>query len=85
MSSHQRNRTDRAVQGDPDAISGRSTGNYMPYTPNTERFLAELAALKPKTLAAMHGSSFVGDGEKALLDLGPVLKEGRCCRLEMRH
>lgn len=49
--------------------------NYMPYTPNTERFLTELAALKPKTLAAMHGSSFVGDGERALLDLGPVLKE----------
>ena len=49
--------------------------NYMPYTPNTKRLLAELAALKPKTLAAMHGSTFVGDGEKALLDLGPVLKE----------
>jgi flavorubredoxin len=49
--------------------------NYMPYTPNTECLLAKLAALKPKTLAAMHGSSFVGDGEKALLDLGPVLKE----------
>jgi hypothetical protein len=47
----------------------------MPYTPNTQRFLAELAALKPKTLAAMHGSSFVGDGSKALLDLDPVLKE----------
>ena len=49
--------------------------NYMPYTPNTERLLAELATLKPKTLAAMHGSSFIGDGSKALLDLGPVLKE----------
>ena len=49
--------------------------NYMPYTPNTERFLSELAALKPKVLAAMHGSSFTGDGEKALLELGPVLKE----------
>lgn len=49
--------------------------NYMPYTPNTGRLLAEMAALKPKTLAAMHGSAFVGDGEKALLDLGPVLKE----------
>ena len=49
--------------------------NYMPYTPHTERFLAGLAALKPRTLAAMHGSSFVGDGSKALLDLGPVLKE----------
>jgi hypothetical protein len=49
--------------------------NYMPYTPNTECLLAKLAALKPKTVAAMHGSSFVGDGEKALLDLGSVLKE----------
>jgi flavorubredoxin len=49
--------------------------NYMPYTPNTERLLAEMAALKPKTLATMHGSAFVGDGEQALLDLGPVLKE----------
>jgi flavorubredoxin len=49
--------------------------NYMPYTPNTECLLAKLAALKPKTLAAMHGSSYVGNGEKALLDLGPVLKE----------
>jgi hypothetical protein len=47
----------------------------MPYTPNTERLLAELAALKPRTLAAMHGSSFVDNGEKALLDLGPVLEE----------
>jgi flavorubredoxin len=49
--------------------------NYMPYTPHTERLLAELASLKPKTLAAMHGSAFVGDGGRALLDLGPVLKE----------
>ena len=49
--------------------------NYMPYTPNTERLLTELAALKPKTLAAMHGSAFVGDGEKALLERGSVLKE----------
>jgi len=45
------------------------------YIPNTERLLGEMAALKPKTLAAMHGSAFVGDGEKALLDLGPVMKE----------
>ena len=61
-----------------DALTQYQSGplrNYMPYTLNTERLLAELAALKPKTLAAMHGSAFVGDGEKALLDLGPVLKE----------
>ncbi len=49
--------------------------NYMPYTPNTERYLAKLAALDPKTLAVMHGSSYVGNGGKALLDLVPVLKE----------
>jgi flavorubredoxin len=29
--------------------------DYMPYTPNTERLLHSLAALKPKTLAIMHG------------------------------
>jgi flavorubredoxin len=61
-----------------DALTQYQSGplrNYMPYTPNTERLLAELAAPKPKTLAAMHGSAFAGDGEKALLDLGPVLKE----------
>ncbi len=49
--------------------------DYMPFTTNTERLLTELAALKPQTLAAMHGSSFVGDGQRALLDLGPVLHE----------
>ena len=61
-----------------DALTQYQSGplaNYLPYTPNTERFLAELAALQPKTLAAMHGSSFTGDGAKALLDLGAVLKD----------
>ena len=61
-----------------DALTQYQSGplrNYMPYTPNTGRLLAELATLKPKTLAAMHGSAFAGDGGKALLDLGAVLKE----------
>ncbi len=48
---------------------------YMPYTPNTEKYLAELAALKPSACATMHGSTYVGDGARALLDLGGVLKE----------
>jgi flavorubredoxin len=48
---------------------------YVPYTPQTERILQKLAALKPKTLAIMHGSSFVGDGERALLDLDVAMKE----------
>lgn len=61
--------------GDLGSFSPTWNPMYNAYTPNTKRLLAELAALKPKTLAAMHGSTFVGDGEKALLDLGPLLKE----------
>ena len=49
--------------------------DYMPYTSNTERLLRMLAALKPKTLAIMHGSTFVGDGERALNDLAVVMRE----------
>jgi flavorubredoxin len=49
--------------------------NYMPYTPYTESTLRRLAGLKPRTLAAMHGSTFVGDGAKALTDVAQVLKE----------
>ncbi len=49
--------------------------DYMPYTPKTERLLEGLAALKPKTIAAMHGSTFVGDGERALRDLAVVMRE----------
>jgi flavorubredoxin len=37
--------------------------------PNTAPTLRRLAALKPKTLAVMHGPSFRGDGEGALLAL----------------
>jgi flavorubredoxin len=49
--------------------------NYLPYTPNTDPIIRRLANLKPATLAIMHGSSFQGDGEAALLDLAKVLKE----------
>jgi len=31
--------------------------------------------LAPTTLATMHGASFRGDGQKAILDLAVVLKE----------
>jgi flavorubredoxin len=48
---------------------------YMPYTPRTEGILHRLAALKPATLAIMHGSSFRGDGERALRDLAVVMRE----------
>jgi flavorubredoxin len=49
--------------------------NYMAYTPYTDSTLQRLAALKPRTLATMHGSTFVGDGEQALADLAQVIKE----------
>jgi hypothetical protein len=34
-----------------------------------------LAALRPKTLAVMHGSSYVGDGAQAIEALVPMLKD----------
>jgi hypothetical protein len=47
----------------------------MPYTPHTQTQIRELAALKPRACATMHGSAFVGNGEQALLDMGTVIKE----------
>ena len=48
---------------------------YMPYTSKTEGVLRALAALKPETLAVMHGSSYSGDCERLLCDLASVIKE----------
>jgi flavorubredoxin len=61
-----------------DAIQGGLDGplaNDLPYTPYTDSTLQRLAALKPKTLATMHGCSFRGDGRKAILDLSVVIKD----------
>jgi flavorubredoxin len=38
-------------------------------TPNTARTIRHLAEIEPRTLAIMHGSSYVGDSAKALLAL----------------
>lgn len=48
---------------------------YVPYTHHTGRILAGLGELQPMTLAAMHGSSYSGDGGRALRDLAVVMKE----------
>ena len=48
--------------------------DYVPYTDNTARQLAKLAALEPRTLAAMHGSTFVGDGASVLLACDDILR-----------
>jgi len=49
--------------------------NDMPYTPYTDTTLRRLAALQPKTLALMHGSTFQGDGAGAILGLAEVVGE----------
>jgi flavorubredoxin len=48
--------------------------DYVPLTPATRRRLDDLAALKPRVLAAMHGSSFVGDAAGALRAAGDMLE-----------
>jgi flavorubredoxin len=48
---------------------------YMPYTRQTENNLNKLIALEPQTIAAMHGSTFTGNGAQALRDLGVVMRE----------
>jgi flavorubredoxin len=47
----------------------------MPYTPYTDRTMERLAELAPRTLALMHGSSFRGDGRKAIEDLAAVIRD----------
>src|SRR5215475_3049699 len=49
--------------------------DYVPYTPLTAQNLKKLAALKPKTLAVMHGSSFTGDCAQALDNLNVAFRE----------
>jgi len=49
--------------------------NYVPYTHHTGRVLETLAQYGPRTLAAMHGSTYYGDGAKALRDLAIVMHD----------
>ncbi len=48
---------------------------YLPLASHTEATLDHLAALKPNVLAAMHGSTFIGDGARAISDLKQVVKD----------
>ena len=63
------------VRSSLTAFQATPLANYVPYTHNTGRILEGLASLKPKTLATMHGSSFCGDCQEALLDLATVMKD----------
>ena len=49
--------------------------NAYPYTPLTDPILQRLADLRPRQLALMHGSAFLGDGERALRDLAVTMRE----------
>lgn len=49
--------------------------NYMPYTKHTDVIMQKLAALKPRTIAPMHGSTYSGDGERAIRDMAVVMRE----------
>jgi hypothetical protein len=42
----------------------------------TEQMLSRRAALKPKAIASMHGSTYVGDGEGRAICLGPGYEGG---------
>lgn len=47
----------------------------IPYTAKTEGTLHRLADLEPQRLAAMHGSTYVGDGGSALRSLAVMMKD----------
>ena len=64
-----------AFRDSTKAFQGGPLANYMPYTPQTENQIKELAALRPKLCVPMHGSAFEGDGQRALLDMAAVMKE----------
>ena len=49
--------------------------NYMPYTKHTDSVMQRLVALQPRTIAPMHGSTYIGDGERALRELAVVMRE----------
>lgn len=61
-----------------ETIMGGQAGplaNDLPYTPLTDAIFQRLAGLEPRTMAAMHGSSYQGDGARALRELAVVIRE----------
>jgi flavorubredoxin len=50
-------------------------GDSIPYTTDTDAILQGLADLQPRVLATHHGSTFTGDGARALRDLAQVLRD----------
>jgi flavorubredoxin len=50
--------------------------DYYAHAPNTPALIEKLAALRPETLACMHGSAWSGDGAAQLRRLGASLQQG---------
>lgn len=55
------------------ALAGEAMFHAMSMAPNTRATLERLAALRPRTLAIMHGSSFHGDAGRALTEFAAGL------------
>jgi flavorubredoxin len=66
--------TERCRQALLESEAGPFAG-YVPYTHHTGRILEDLARLQPRMIAAMHGSSYEGDGAHALRELAAVMRE----------
>jgi flavorubredoxin len=66
--------TERCREALLESEAGPFAG-YVPYTRHTGRILEDLARCQPRTIAAMHGSTFVGDGARALRELAVVFQE----------
>ena len=66
--------TDRVRQTLIDFQAGPLAG-YLPYSDTFDATIRRVAAIKPATVATMHGTVFQGDGEKAILEYAEVLKE----------
>jgi flavorubredoxin len=67
--------TERDILGPSEGM--RQVMDYYAHTPSTRATLERLAAFEPRMLACMHGSSFAGDGRRALLDLANALTQSR--------
>lgn len=70
--------TDSLIERAREALLESEAGpfaNYVPYTQHTGRVLESLAGYEPGTLAAMHGSTYYGDGARALRELAVVMRD----------
>ncbi len=58
------------------AMEAEGLFRYSSLTPATAAIMRQLGDLAPSTLALMHGSSYSGDGKKALYDLAAAYESG---------